>query len=648
MLFRTLFILLFLSTISSTLSSTYSCVLTLRYKQKIFRIIPNNTLNQGSDIFVCEPYSYTYHFVYPSHNGKNALIDGTKNHHLWRYSFEHEWDANNISNQMIKKYLPSQGGIPLKYSFAVSNPAHFQDGSNLSYITTYIPFRWNQNKNKYESTDTMNICLNKGDNFEDFTFGYPDSEDVYYWTTPQLRVNNKYLQTDIAIFDRLKLKEKDSINQYGYFGYGLIDFEESEIKNTKILKDWDKELLANTEKKSSVWSASNMDVDSKGNIYIACLNNTKDENPEKQMRKLLVKKSTDGGKTWSKFDICLEAVIRLYLLEHGYDYSFKTLSNLFGDVATQRAFIVTDENTYSYFTPIYIQKNKDSCEVHLIEISGMGKVRQVAKLNAAKGGDVESGKFYKIKRRLDGTDTLVVDRERGMELQASKEHKSGDIMIKWIDYRYNKEHVTLQKDIKINDNQILKKGDKIYVVDLNFATRSAEGDKWYPMGIGDKDIKRRVSNTHIPRILNSFLDFYMLLTEKPAGEKSKYANRQNYPDILLDMCDDEEKYIQLAYFKAGSVESDDENLYFSINKLYPNPINSELLYIDYSVKKSSKVRIEIVDMMGNSLSSFEKEHVEIGTNNIEKINIAGLNSGVYFIKLSNNTSSITKMFTVVK
>ncbi|MFN4122977.1 MAG: T9SS type A sorting domain-containing protein [Flavobacteriales bacterium] len=81
----------------------------------------------------------------------------------------------------------------------------------------------------------------------------------------------------------------------------------------------------------------------------------------------------------------------------------------------------------------------------------------------------------------------------------------------------------------------------------------------------------------------------------------------------------------------------------SVN-IYPNPAQ-DVLNVQYDVIKSGNFNIEIFNSIGQRVVFEQIGFRGIGTN-IQQVSLAGLNAGIYFVKLNNGTDSIIRKVTV--
>jgi hypothetical protein len=103
----------------------------------------------------------------------------------------------------------------------------------------------------------------------------------------------------------------------------------------------------------------------------------------------------------------------------------------------------------------------------------------------------------------------------------------------------------------------------------------------------------------------------------------------------------------LYYNKHLITKIEDENntkQYLSINKLYPNPADDNI-NVEISIPNDGNVRIEIIDLLGNNIASYNLRS-NVGVNNYA-INIIDLQSGSYILKITNNGNASQSVCSMV-
>lgn len=82
--------------------------------------------------------------------------------------------------------------------------------------------------------------------------------------------------------------------------------------------------------------------------------------------------------------------------------------------------------------------------------------------------------------------------------------------------------------------------------------------------------------------------------------------------------------------------------------IYPNPVNvNGTASVTFSIKSSTKINIDVYNVMGQLVKSVPSKMYDAGESIVD-INLAGLNSGIYFVNLTSNGSVITKKLTIVE
>ena len=77
----------------------------------------------------------------------------------------------------------------------------------------------------------------------------------------------------------------------------------------------------------------------------------------------------------------------------------------------------------------------------------------------------------------------------------------------------------------------------------------------------------------------------------------------------------------------------------------PNP-TSDITSISFYVAQSEKIRLTILNSLGQEIQILANSNFDIGTHTIE-FNSTGLPSGSYLYKLETNNNSLTKQLTIL-
>ncbi len=84
---------------------------------------------------------------------------------------------------------------------------------------------------------------------------------------------------------------------------------------------------------------------------------------------------------------------------------------------------------------------------------------------------------------------------------------------------------------------------------------------------------------------------------------------------------------------------------FSINKIYPNPVVSNV-NIEIEVDKKQLITLQIFDALGKKMINL-KADLQIGINN-KQISMTGLAAGVYFLQIRNESNEVVKRVKLMK
>lgn len=85
---------------------------------------------------------------------------------------------------------------------------------------------------------------------------------------------------------------------------------------------------------------------------------------------------------------------------------------------------------------------------------------------------------------------------------------------------------------------------------------------------------------------------------------------------------------------------------YDLGQNYPNPFNP-ITKINYSIPKSSNVKINIFDILGQKVESLVNEKQDAGTYSVE-FDASNLSSGVYYYKIEAGEYTSVKKMTLVK
>lgn len=143
----------------------------------------------------------------------------------------------------------------------------------------------------------------------------------------------------------------------------------------------------------------------------------------------------------------------------------------------------------------------------------------------------------------------------------------------------------------------------------------------------------------------SFADNSLVLNTQSLYDKQGNYNWKGFgPGVAFNS----PIYANVQAFVTG-IFSGVEELGASLGNLYPNPASKgQSVFIEYKLKKSLNISIEVYDMLGKKVATvFDNKRVEAGTHQTETI--FNLEAGIYFYTLSTgNTVISSKKFTVTR
>jgi len=100
------------------------------------------------------------------------------------------------------------------------------------------------------------------------------------------------------------------------------------------------------------------------------------------------------------------------------------------------------------------------------------------------------------------------------------------------------------------------------------------------------------------------------------------------------------------YFTGVSIDAENCAAACELMQNYPNPFNPEST-IDFTISKDAAVNLSIYNAKGEIVKTMVNSTVPAGYHSV-KFNAAGLNSGVYFYKLTTPANSLMKKMLLVK
>ncbi len=352
-----------------------------------------------------------------------------------------------------------------------------------------------------------------------------------------------------------------------------------------------------------------------GHIYFGVFGNFVNTNPlgDAQRNEVGVSKSTDGGLTWSEFDIFPFQKIRDYLPSGMPTAIASEVSMIF----YSKSLVVQDNGDWSVFT--VLGEYSDDTQ----KIPG-DKVAQIVEL-AKVGGEYKVRKIADIPRYppfLLNAEDRPVGSSMDFEIQAARTEDGNNIIVKWIE----------GENTVINaDDTYTHRGTNIYV-----AAKATTSEKWSPKA----DITQTLDSnnykaTWLPNFLNNDISrIPMLYLQGLSGVDSrKYLSQQ---------------IVAYGTFNGNEVltTSVEENINTENQiSIAPNPVQ-ENTTVRFFADAYQEIEVKIIDMIGNVIE-VRKVNTLSGFNNLE-LDTRVYPAGNYLVSFVINGKAFNERFTVVK
>jgi hypothetical protein len=142
----------------------------------------------------------------------------------------------------------------------------------------------------------------------------------------------------------------------------------------------------------------------------------------------------------------------------------------------------------------------------------------------------------------------------------------------------------------------------------------------------------------------------ILLSEVIGSSASFTRTTQSYIRIELEKegilgVGDKYAFTQPVFFdNTSNIAKNNKEFQNNITS-YPNPATNDI-NICFNTEKESEVKIEVYDLTGKRITTIEKSISNIGFNEV-KVDIYGLNSGLYIYSININGFITTKKFTKI-
>jgi hypothetical protein len=388
-----------------------------------------------------------------------------------------------------------------------------------------------------------------------------------------------------------------------------------------------------------------LDIDENNNLY-TIVNNLFADNPNQRVPAF--SKSTDDGATWSAFNKMPYSVLENFILDKGGNPFDANRSPLPGSYPYQLdGFVVTGENQLSFIYRI-LSWNGDEADGFIVEArfdNGTWSMNTI--------GEFAYQPIYLV--NFSGTDTPNRDVYRlnnmGHELELARTLDGEFLVAKWIDINGDYDAVTFPS-VTINIIDMEGEETPTQVTEANYTDvymsyRRLDGNWVTPINVTkDQNIDFM---TAIPSTITSITEVPLMRTEAvPKSFINPNFYRQSYPQILWDLSNDIYQYRQFSMVNLTTQSVEESNIKYNFNLFdaKPNPAEN-YTEIGFSIDMPGHVTIGLYDALGQKISDVYDNTLGEGYHGIN-YDTSNLLSGTYYIRMSVNGKSISKMLNVVR
>lgn len=400
-----------------------------------------------------------------------------------------------------------------------------------------------------------------------------------------------------------------------------------------------------------------IDNDEEGTVY-ACVANMFIDLPEK--RRVGFSKSTDNGKTWSEFVKMPISVLNNYAVSQG------TLpDSIFIYPYEENGFVVYGKDKFSYFTRVGLNMPFPiEDEVHIVEIKYDNGNWSINKIHTLLDPPYSFGRMWSINTQVTSegsTEEIPFIFDRGFEISAAKT-LDGYIICKFLDHNgqligFPETQLAFRQPTDANRyNYTMINWDTLPTNDVFVAYRRINSSQWTVNNVTND--RRYNRNTLIPKIIktiNAIPILHLRTDEQIVRRISSTTNQPVYPEykdfdpFLIELIDEVSMPVALevavvdAVNPSSVVEKINNNDNLSI---YPNPAMSTT-NINFTVEKAGNVSIRLSNALGQTINILANGYYNAGNYNVG-FDASKVNPGTYYVTLTMDGRSITKVLNIVK
>lgn len=528
------------------------------------------------------------------------------------------------------------GEVPVLASVGVVNPENSTNPSRLSYFV-FAPFARKNVQGDYPWAGGMYV-ISTPDGTESSDFLYPGNLAGYRWWTSRVAAHTT---GDGSFAYNVGMLVNSETTQYGQYGFSSFSFGDFDFLFQGCPPSWSLSRFRTSDNLNSTFNSNMLlDVDNQGTGYAAVCNFFQPNVTKGPDRVPGISKSTDYGQTWSEFQPAPSSVFTDYVLTWGGTVDDQTAVIY---PYQPDAFVVLGPDQYSFFTRVMILDNSGILrELQIVEANysgGLWTVNKVANI---------SGFPYILNDVSTQQNVLKDSLYRSFlanELQAAKTKDGNYIILKWVDF--------IDRLIVINPPVVIANGaqrlDTLFTTDVFFAYREKNMFQWSePVNVTNDTVYDKI--TWIPNIVPSLdkVPFVKSVT-LPIQYNQADHPRNSYPDFVQQLVVDYPQEVRFASVSLVGISKVEEqvNPDFYLKEPQPNPANSGFTEIDFVLNKPMNIKLELFDVMGNSIRTLYEGFASAGIHAI-MVNTSEFATGSYFYKLSTADGiSVTKLLNIV-
>lgn len=394
-----------------------------------------------------------------------------------------------------------------------------------------------------------------------------------------------------------------------------------------------------------------VDADEDGTVYAVVCNMFVDFPDD---RRVGVSFSTDNGATWSEFEKMPANMMEQYAIANGANKD-----SAWFNAYQQDALTVYGVGKFSYFARVVVNMpHPAGDENHIVEVkydNGNWSLNTIQKM--------PYGSMWAINLQApaaNSTDDEYIPFlfDNGFEIQSLKT-VDGHVVVKWLQHRddvqvFAQTQLALRQRTETDDyNHTVYLWDSLESNDVMIAYRKINESAWNtPLNVTDD--QRYNKNTFMPRMAKDIhnIPILHLRTDEVALKANSTTTglpiNPQYVDMPSFLCEmvseiNDNYYIEYIVVDATQVSVEDAVVANNSLEIFPNPI-SDNAAIKFNVEGNVVIRIS--NALGQSVA--EIANGNFSGNNIVNFDASSLTNGTYYVTMTVDGNSTTKVMNVVK